>query len=126
MDSKWTTYSDFSQVRSSRLQAAPLGSRCWNGCDSQKWEFRFHRLAILLTFRETVDTLCVCGETTTQTGDTKMMNYTNAAFNVKTGIIVKWNAERFVIIGDDRKVSDKALNSLIGGSLPKGWESAPV
>ena len=52
---KWTTYSDFSQVRSSRLQAAPLGSRCWNGCDSQKWEFRFHRLAILLTFRETVD-----------------------------------------------------------------------
>ena len=55
-----------------------------------------------------------------------MMNYTNAAFNVKTGIIVKWNAERFVIIGDDRKVSDKALNSLIGGSLPKGWESAPV
>ena len=55
-----------------------------------------------------------------------MTTYTNAAFNSKTGIIVKWNAERFVIIGDDRKVSDKVLNALIGGTMPKDWETSPA
>jgi hypothetical protein len=56
------------------LQAAQLGFCCWNGFDSQKREFRFHRLAILLTFRETVDKVCVCGtnDNETRTGDTKM------------------------------------------------------
>ena len=50
--------------------------------------------------------------------------YTNA-YNSKTEILVKWNAERFVIIGDDRRVSDKVLNKLIAGELPAGWEKAP-
>ena len=72
---KWTTYSDFSQARSSRSQAAQRGSRCWNGFDSQNWEICFHRLAILLTFRETVDKVCVCGTNDTQTGDTKMTDF---------------------------------------------------
>jgi hypothetical protein len=51
------------------LPVAQLGFCCWNGFDSQKWEICFHRLAILLTFRQSVDTLCVCGANDTQTGD---------------------------------------------------------
>ena len=54
------------------------------------------------------------------------MNYTNAAYNPAKDILVKWNAERFVIIGDDRKVSDKVLMALIGGAFPKGWQAAPI
>lgn len=55
-----------------------------------------------------------------------MNTYTNAARNEAKDVEVKWNAERFVIIGDDRKVSDKVLNQLIGGQLPKGWQKAPA
>lgn len=47
--------------------------------------------------------------------------YTNAAYNSQKDVLVKWNAERFVIIGDDRKVSNKVLTQLVSGVLPKGW-----
>jgi hypothetical protein len=55
-----------------------------------------------------------------------MSNFTNAAYNEKNDVLVKWNSERFVIIGDDRKVSNKALNALIAGEFPKGWHKAPA
>lgn len=54
------------------------------------------------------------------------MNYTNAAYNAKNDVTVKWNTERFVIIGDDRKVSNKTLTVLIAGDMPKGWVKAPA
>jgi len=54
------------------------------------------------------------------------MTYTNAAYNAKHEVTVKWNANSFVIIGNDRKVSDKTLNALMSGELPKGWEKAPA
>lgn len=55
-----------------------------------------------------------------------MNEFTNAARNEKTDILVKWNADRFVIIGDSRKVSNKTLTALIGGTMPAGWVKAPA
>jgi hypothetical protein len=55
-----------------------------------------------------------------------MSEFTNAARNESTEILVKWNAERFVIIGDARKVNNKTLNRLIAGEFPKGWVKAPA
>jgi len=55
-----------------------------------------------------------------------MTDFTNAARCEKNDILVKWNADRFVIIGDSRKVSNKVLNALIGGAMPAGWVKAPA
>lgn len=57
-----------------------------------------------------------------------MSTYTNAAFNAQKNITVKWNLEsgRFVIEGDSRKVTNKTLQAMMFGDMPKGWSKAPA
>ena len=70
--------------------------------------------------------MCFSGEDENNLKRVRTMNYTNAAYNAKNDVTVKWNNERFVIIGDDRKVSNKTLTVLIAGDMPKGWAKAPA
>jgi hypothetical protein len=61
-------------------------------------------------------------DTKASTGYYLYMKNTATYFNAAREITINFSGEEFVIIGDEKKVSDRELLAMYDGRSPKGWE----